>query len=338
MAFTNSALAKAQALLMANFANSELRYREPATFKAFVANSEVMMPSHKLLRTREDRTVEAYFANRSSRSLGSARSHNHSGNTGSSGVLTPSWVTKTDKFGITLKQGDNNFMDHAMQLQSEFQNVIANMAEGLESAAVAHLFANRSQVNGVTAEGSFDGVNYAFEVTESTNGNRFLQIIRSTMDILKYAGGITIFCDTIAYNKFSYLAAQGQGNSVNYSFQFQNVTFVHSIDLNTDASGLSYTKGFCIAVPNGTIGCLDWIPLQNRQGIETKLQSYGSMINPVDGLLYAVHGYETALDGTSTGGYTQDEKSQIEVSIDIALEHAPLSTANETTLQAFALI
>jgi hypothetical protein len=65
---------------------------------------------------------------------------------------------------------------------------------------------------------------------------------------------------------------------------------------------------------------------------------YGSIVNPVDGLSYAVHSYEERADATATNGYTQDVLTQYEISIDVALEHAPLSTANETPLQAFGLI
>lgn len=338
MAFTASNLAKAQALLLANFADSESRYREPATFKEFLKNSSIMFPDHQAIRTREDRTVEAYYTNRSLRSLGTGRAHNHTGSVGTSGVLTPSWTTNTDKFSISLKQADNNVFEYEKMFMDEMQNVIANFAEGYESAAIAHLFANRSTINGVSVEGSFNATNDAFEITESTNGNRFIQIIRSVMEVLKYKGSVTLFCDTVAYNKAFYLAAQGASNATNYSFQFQNVTFVHSVDLTTSAATLSYTKGFVIAAPAGTFGALPWIPKQNRIGVETKLSTYGSILNPVDGLSYAIHSYETLADGTATGGYTQDVITQIEVSEDIALANAPLSTAGESTLQAFALV
>ena len=43
-------------------------------------------------------------------------------------------------------------------------------------------------------------------------------------------------------------------------------------------------------------------------------------------------------NGSSLGGYTQDVKIETEISLDIAYEHAPLSTASETPLLAFALV
>ena len=35
---------------------------------------------------------------------------------------------------------------------------------------------------------------------------------------------------------------------------------------------------------------------------------------------------------------TQDVKTEYQVSIDVAFEHSPLTTANETPLQAFGLV
>jgi len=65
---------------------------------------------------------------------------------------------------------------------------------------------------------------------------------------------------------------------------------------------------------------------------------YSSLINPIDGRTYAVHSYETRADDSANNGFTQDVVTQFEVSIDLAPELAPLTTADETVLQAVALI
>ena len=65
---------------------------------------------------------------------------------------------------------------------------------------------------------------------------------------------------------------------------------------------------------------------------------YGQILNPIDGLSYAVHTYRERADGSASGGYTQDVKIETELSLDIAYEHAPLSVADETPLLAFALV
>jgi len=339
--YVPSNLVKAQARLLSAFQNSELRYREPATFREFLRQTSIMVPDHVALRGREDRAISAYFKNRTQRSLGSGRSHNHTGPKGDSTEMPITWTTYNDEFSISMKQGDNNMFGYEEQLDNELENVIGNFAEGFESAAVSHLFTNRSGVNIATVEGAFDATDDVFDITEATNGDRALQITKSIMDINKYRGQYTVFCDTVSFNKFQFQANQGSGNTANLTFQFGGATYVHSPDLNALAAGLSTprTKGFWIAVPVGTIAVLPWIPIQNRQGRDFGNEGiYGSLINPVDGLDYASHIWFEGADETASNGYTQDILFQHEISIDLAFENAPLTNANETTLQAFALI
>ena len=336
-----SDLVTGQAKLLAAFQTSELRFRQPVTFLEYLKNTSIMFPDHKELRTREDRPVTAYYKLRSARSLGTGRAHNHTGVKGDSGSLTPSWTTFNDKFLISLKQGDNNVFSNQEQFDNELQNVVANFAEGFETQATDHLFNNRSGVNiDTSGEGSFNGVQDAYEITETTNGDRAIQITKTVMHNNKYTGTYTIFCDTVAFNKFEKDANQGTGNSTNLSFQYGGVTFVHSAELAALAGALAapYVKGFWAAVPTGTIAALPWIPKQNREGVNTKVNQYGTLLNPVDGETYALHSYETRADGSGTNGYTQDVNTEWEASLDIAFENAPLSTANETTIQAFALV
>ena len=68
------------------------------------------------------------------------------------------------------------------------------------------------------------------------------------------------------------------------------------------------------------------------------LTSYGTILNPIDNQTYAVHSYEQRGDESASNGMTQDVKTEYQVSIDVAFEHSPLSTANETPLQAFGLV
>lgn len=64
----------------------------------------------------------------------------------------------------------------------------------------------------------------------------------------------------------------------------------------------------------------------------------GALLNPTDGLQYAVHSYEERADGTSVNGQKQDVITQTEISIDLSFNHAPDSTATRTPLMAFAIV
>lgn len=337
--YSPSALAKAQAKLFGMFQAGELRAIDPVTYKQFRRNSEIMIPSHKILRTREDRTLEAYFMVRTLRTLGTGRNYNSSGVTGNSGVLTPSFTTYNDKFSISMKQADDNVFSFDEMFANEIANVLKNFSTGNEANATTFLFNNRSQVNAAVSEGSFNATTFAFEINDSVNGNRAVQITDSAMSENLYGGmPMTIFCDTIAFNKFAFLSKQGMENAVNTSFQFEGKTFVRSLYLTAKAATLGYTKGAWCAVPDGTIAVLDWIPKQNREGVIKPPYTYSSFLNPIDDLTYALYYYYLAQDSTSVGGYTQDILTQYEFSQDLAFEAAPLSNAGETTIQLFALI
>jgi len=212
------------------------------------------------------------------------------------------------------------------------------MAEGLESDSADFLFNTRSSVNNAVAEGAFDIVTNVFEIDEATKGNRAVQITGSMMEENKYQGNLVIVCDTVAFNKFQAQSNQGQGNYENLTFQFAGKTFVHSIELNALAIGLGYTQGFWIGYQMGMAAALPWIPIQNRMGHSDTEGDYASIINPVDGLPYAVHTYKERINGVPLNSETQDVKTEWEVSIDVAYDVAPSSVAGSSPLLAGALI
>lgn len=327
-------LAKAQAKLLGQFQAGELRFREPVLFKKLLSYAQIMFPDYNGLRTSESRAVEAGYILRSQRALGSARSHNHTGAKGDSGILTPTWTVYDDLFLTTLKGGDNNTYNNAEILNGELQNVVANFSEGLESASADFIFNNRSTTNAATADGTFDGVTDTFQITEATAGNRAIQITKSMMHENKYNGRYVVVCDTVAFNKFEFYANQGGGNSENLSFQFSGVEFIHSVEMNALAAGLTLTDGFWAAVPEGMAAALPWIPSINRQGATTTVNTYGTIANPIDGLSYAIHSYEERIDGTPLNTETQDTKTEFQVSLDVAFDHAPLSGGDTPILAA----
>lgn len=332
---------KAQAKLTGAFQAGELRFRDPAVHKLYLRNTSIMVPNYMELRTSQDRVVETNFFVRQSRALGAAISHNHTGTQGDSSTLTPTWATHTDVFASTLKEANNLIYTAEETHASKINNVVANFAEGLEAVAAAFTFANRSGVNVSTADGTFDAVDDTFEITEATNGDSAIQITRQNMDINGWQGiNFNIVCDSIAFRKFAFQAAQGISNSTNTSFQFQGVEFIHDPSLTASAAGLVsvYSKGYWIAIPEGHIAALPWIPVQNRQGVETKENVYGSILNPIDGIQYGTHTYDVRSDGTSLGGQLQDVTTETQIFTEIAYDHAPLTVATETPLMAFALV
>ena len=328
-----------QRFLNQKFADPEKRFDPAVTFNMFLQSNRLFELSFD--RNREDTPpTEAHYMKSRVRALGTGgRTHDHTGTQGDSDVLTPTWITRDATWSETLKLPDNKLWSAQDLMNNEVYDVFASFEEGKETLAVDHLYNNRSQVNLATLEGSFDGVNFYFDIDEATNGDRKMQITNTVMAKNKYGKfPLITFCDTISFNKFRFDAAQGTSNSTNLSFQYENVTYIHSEELDAKAALQSITKGFWCTVPFGTFGVANWIPQQNVRGDNFGNEgTYSTIINPNDGLSYAHHRYFNKVDGTATGGYTQDVRFEHEISQDFALEHAPLSVANETTIQFFAL-
>lgn len=339
--YTLSNLVKAQLSLAGNMGRQDMRQPHAEVWSSILKNTEQFLPNIQVIKTADNRAHEADYFKRTSRALGSGRTHNHTGTKGDTAVLTPTWLTKSDGFSSSLKQADNSKRSMQELLNNELENTVFNFMEGLNTLASDFLLNNRTGVNVAVTDGTFNATNDVFEITASTNEAQSVLIAEMVMKINKYKGQLTFYCDPIAFRKFLFFAAQGAQNATNYSFQFLGHEFILDISLTAKAGVISAgyaTKGFFEVVQRGTVGALTWIPKQNRTGVETSVNMYSSILNPYDGQRYAVHSYETRIDGTSTNSQTQDVSTETQLSIDVALEKAPLSVATETTIYAFALV
>jgi len=340
--YTTANLVKSQLALNGAMAKQDTRFRSPEIWKLFLKNTEQFFPNYKELKGRDDKVIEANYFTRTSRALGTGRSHNHTGSKGDSGILQPTWATRSDTFVTSLKQADTSVFSFQQELDNELFNVVANFMEGMDSVASTYLVNNRTGVNLASVEGAFNATNDVYEIDEASKGVYATQISKTLMNINKYQNvRLTFVCDPIAFHRFEREAAQGAQNATNYSFQFLGVDFVLDISLTAKAASIlpAYgTKGFFEVIPQNTIGALTWIPKQNRNGHEDTEGMYSTILNPFDGQQYAVHSYYERFDGSATNGFTQDVKTEVEISLDVALEKAPLSVATETPIYAFALV
>jgi hypothetical protein len=340
--YTLANLVKAQIKVAGEFAANDNRYRNPAIFFLFLNSTNGFFPRAAELRTSEKRQVEANYFKRSGASLSTGgRSHNHTGNKGDSGVITIAWQTYSTTFSTSLKQADSSAFSFQEQFNNEIRQKVIDFADGFDAVSSTTLFNARSGVNPAAVKGVFNTTDDVYRITRATFASESITITKVVMDINKYQNTrLAIVCDSFSYTTFLAQAAQGATNATNTSFQFLGTYFVHDASLGAKAVTLNalYNQGFWMAVPENYIGVLDWIPQQNRRTEETSVNMYGNLRNPVDGLLYAAHSYETRADGTATNGETQDVVTQMELSIDLSFNIAPSSVVNETPIQAFAWI
>ena len=336
-----------QASLSSIYAKHELRYAEPSVLKNLLGATEFCAPSYEALRTREDRSFTVDFFKRTSRALGTARDGEHSGVKGDTVVVTPSFATRSDKFAISIKQADASKRTLQEMFNNELQNSVINLTNGLNQEAATYVFTNRNAINTSTIGGSLNATTKAFEIA-TANKTTAMQTSLMQMELLRYNGiGFDVYCDSRAYAMFSYQSNQGQSNSVNLSFQF-NVgrdTYYHVPEINAGVAGLAagiYDEGFWLIVPKQSVCAMTWIPIQNRNGVSSTsiggVAEYGNILNPIDGSQLAVHKRWARSGESSLNGQTQDVREEVELSIDIAFDKAPLSVSTETVISAFAIV
>ena len=336
--YAASVLNKAQLLLNDKFQSAEMRRKPSAVLSTLLKSTDFLIPDIKVLRDREDRATKAYLKNRASRAVAGGRVHDHTGPNADSTEVDIAFTSYVDEFSTSLKRGDNNVLSDAEILAHEIENALINLHEGIETALVTFLDTNKNQVSapvsGTLKRAVFSAVNDTYEIA-SGNADEFWHIIKSVYKQEKYSDAMfDVIADSLLVSTGEFKSQQGQGNSTNLGFQFSNLNVVESVEV-ADAN---YLNGIAFAFPMGMAGILDWIPKQNRVGkgnFDSVLGGYSTLIDPMTGLSFAVHGYTERADTSGTNGSAQDELTQWEMSIDLSPQTAPLTTATASAIFAF---
>lgn len=328
--YAASVLAEAKLILSERYSAPEKRLKTAGVIGAFMKNTDIAIPNVGTLRTKEERAEKGYFFNRSKRSTTTSRTHNHTGTVGDSSEVAFTWETFADNCQTSLKRSDNNIFADAQLLANELDNVFKNMYESMDAKALSYLGTNKSLVNGATKNGSFEATNKVFEIL-AVDKDRFFQYGKSMLKQNHYKGMADVICDPILFAQAEYLASQGQSNATNSGFQFSGLNFFESVDL----SDSNYGNGDAYFIPEGTIGVVDWIPSQNRQGVgnyESVLGGYGTIQDPISGMTFAVHAYSDRADTSASGGDKQDVVTNWEISVDLSFNKAPINVTDESTI------
>jgi hypothetical protein len=335
--YAASVFAKAQTILNERFQAAEMRQKPSAVLMTLLKNTNFLIPDIRGLRDREDRATKTYLKNRASRALTNSRTASRSGAVADSTEVDIAFTTYTDGFATSLKRGDNNMFNDATQLAHEMENSIINLHEGIETALVTWLDANKTTASnppsGALKRATFNGTNDVYEIA-GADSDEYWHIMKSIFRQEKYSvGTLDVVTDSLLASTGEFSSQQGQGNSTNLGFQFSGLSVMESIEVNDS----NYANGISFAMPTGMTGIIDWIPKQNRQGkgdFDSYLGGFSTMTDPMTGLTFAVHGYTERADTSATNGNTQDEVTQWEISVDLSPQKAPLTAAGESPIFA----
>ena len=318
--FDVSNLLTAQTMVSDKYKQPEMRMKPAPAFSLLSANSNILIVGAETLKTRDDRAIEAHLLSRTKRSSGSARAYNHTGTIDDSQKITLTWTTKSDKFAISLKLLDKSVFDFNTVLSNKFEQACMNVLEDKETEAIAYLVAQRATQQPTLKGATFNSTNDAVEVA-GADDKKFFQKLRSIARQNYFGGQLDVIADSLMAVNAEFLAAQGAGNATNYGYQFMGLNIAESIEL-ADAN---YADGVVLAMPSGTVGALNWIPKQNRNGwgdYNSSVGGYGTF--SFMGYQFAVHGYAARANTSASNGDAQDVTMEFEVSLDSSLNAAPL--------------
>lgn len=353
--FVASNLVAAQAKFSQRFSELELRRKQNPALILALKNLSATIPSHNELRTREDRAVNAYLFQRRAASNGTARAARPSGTKGNSLAVGLTWQTVSETFTVSMKQGDNNVFSYQEMLMNEMLQAAQNMHDRLGTIFLNYLHTNRNQLPvAAPAGGVWNAASYDYEVA-GADKTYFFQKLATIMKQMNYRGTLDVIADAPAFQLAQILRAQGAQNATNLTFQFDDMNITNTNEVIT-----SGYQGAALAMPEGAFAALPWIPVQNRKGygdFESYNGGYGVLQDPLGAtiqaleadatgkqvavtvpLQYAVYAYTQASDDGANNGYTQDQVTTFEISLDIAPTLAPLSGASESVVSEFGLL
>lgn len=350
--YTASALLAFQARINKKYNAAELRELQNPILRNALGYADLLAGTKTVqdIKESDKRAVDTYYLKKMAATNGTARAFAPTGVQADSGQVALSWVTFQETLGQYMQVGADNVFDDPTILDHQIMEKQRILRERIGTYIVQQLHNNRTQTaysatlgaggTDATKNMSWNGTNFAFENSASSASTLF-QNMANVMDQNKYYGMFDVIADPTAYTKAQYLMAQGESNAQNLSFQFKRFNpegiMQHSVLGTTVAENYPFGCGICL--PYASFSCIPWIPALNRKGWGDYNEYNGGFGVVPDGsglpLIYAVRGWTQKVDGSSNGSVVQTVQVQLELSVDIAFNTAPISTSGETPVYEF---
>lgn len=340
--YTTSAFLAAQAKISEGYASHEQREKEFPILAKGLAAAPYLVQNVESLKTGESRAVKGYQFTRIATGSGTARSHNFTGSQGDTAEVTLNWNIYTQEFSLYMKNGKDNVMSNGEMLANQLRQAMRNNRTRLGTALLTQLHTDRTNHStaGDALNGTWNATNKAYEITDE---NQFFSLLKTIMEQNDYTGMLDILVDPVLTAKARYLAAQGNANANNLIFQFMDMDIMPHTALNTSVSTPYTGGGVAIAMPQNAFGYIPFVPSKYVEGFGDSFDSFngaGTVINDDKfggELVHTLRGYSVKADGSSNGGATDDILTHWQLSTEVAIQTAELSTANETPIYEFAL-
>lgn len=343
--YVASALLAFQSKCSKKYNAAELREQQNPILRKALGYTDLLVKDPTAIKQSDKRTVYGYYLKKMTSDGGTARNYAPTGSQADSGQFALTWVTFSEKLGFNMQTGADNVYDTFTMLDHQVNEKQRILRERIGQYIVQQLHTNRTQTAPLTAtvrNVAWDAANFAF-TNDAANKNLFFEAAASAMRQNKYYGKLDAVVDPVAYLLARFNANQGGGNQQNLSFQMQSYNsdgiMEHSSLGNEVAT--EYATGTMLVLPEASFSCIPWIPKINRDGGNGVgyMDYNGDFGTVADGtglpLVYAVRGWAQKADTSASGGTVQDIHGDLELSVDIAFNVAPMSTATETPIYEF---
>jgi hypothetical protein len=341
--YVSSALLAFQSKINKKFNAAELREQQNPILRKALGYSDFIIGNVADIKASDKRTVYTYMLKKMASSNGTARAVAPTGVQADSAQITLNWVTFQETLSVFMQVGADNVFDTMTLLDHQIMQKQMRIRERIGTYIVQQLHNNRTQTAPFTTTArnmNWSAANSAYE-NDAAEITKFFQNAASIMRQNKYYDKLDAIVDPIVFKQADFLRSQGAANGTNLSFQFSNYNpdgiMEHAV-LGSTVS-VPYASGSAIVLPNASFALIPWIPKINREGYgdyESFNGGYGTVPDASGaGIEYAVRGWAQKADGSSNGSVVQDIQINLELSVDVSFNVAPLSTATESAIYEF---
>jgi hypothetical protein len=342
--YVSSALLAFQSKINKKFNAAELREQQNPILRQGLSYSDFIIGNAQDVRQSDKRTINTYYLKRMPAVNGTARTSAPTGVQADSGAVSLSWVTFSETLGLNMQVGMDNMFDTMTLLDNQIMQKQRILRERIGQYIVSSLYANRTQASPATTATrnmNWNGTTFAFE-NDGNQANFFYENAASIMRQAKYYDKLDVIADPLIAKVARFNQFQGQGNAQNLAYQFQSYNpggIMEHTSLGNEVA-TNYSTGVALVLPTASFAVLSWVPKINRDGFgdyESFNGGFGTVGDSAgQPLTYAVRAWAQKSDTSAAGGTVQDIHIDMELSVDISFNVAPISTSGETAIYEFA--
>jgi hypothetical protein len=300
-------------------------------FKAFQDNTEALVPKAELESAKKSsrHVTKIPVLNKIDFTIGSARACEPSDTAAVSAFAQPSYSTYTFSFHMTPSYNAENYIAYAEEFSHKMLQGLKKFGETIDSASVAFLEANLSQVNTSPLFGGIVGDTVNVIQSKKEEFYKSIPSIMRRNDLPDMR--VLDIANPEAQIMYDFLARQGEGNSVNTGYQISNFAPYRSNRVSLDAGAVEAHY----LVPEGHIGVLDWIPEDYRMGrIISDGDLWSSVVDPIFGLTWGLRYVAKCTDLSAVSGGIADLTTAFVEKYEFSIDMAFLTSYSSDTSSA----